>query len=398
MAQEFTLLSVAARNVKRKPLRTTILIVAIGLLVALLVFALSFIRRVDSSIRLASERLGADLLILPTGSRGAAEDFLLENEVKSFLMDRAVIERIRKIDGIAAVSPQIYLTTIAGVCCDVPDAVVIAFDQETDFVVNPWLPKKLGRRLQKGEAIVGSESAFNIDIGAMEVDSILFGSIFKMVGVLEKTGTGLDYAIFIDQANIDDILKQGKAKIRPGEISIVFAKVKKGQDPRKVAGLIEDSIIEVDAVARKDLGKGVLDTLADINRVFSVTVVLAAVLSVFLAWAVFSAVANERAREVGIMRAIGARESQVVKLFLIEILIIGGIGSIAGIGAGTSLSMLLAKGFSIMKHVTTDLGSLERAAIALFGLLIGTGVCVVGAVAPLQRLKRMEPLAAMKGE
>ena len=274
MTKEFTLFSLALRNLKRKPLRSGILIVAIGLLVSVLVFALSFIKRVDSGIKITSDRLGADLLIVPTGSRGAAEDVLLENKVKTFYMDKGIIERVRKIDGIDKVTDQTYLATITGACCDVPESVVVAFNQDTDFVISPWLNKALNRRLQKGEAIVGSESAFNINIGLTEVDTVLFGNMFKMVGVLEKTGTGLDTAIFIDEVNIGDILKNGKADLKPGQISVIFAKVKKGADPYLVAGKIEDSIVEVDVVARKDIGKNLIAALRDINRIFSVTVLL----------------------------------------------------------------------------------------------------------------------------
>ncbi len=241
MTKEFTLFSLALRNLKRKPLRSGILIVAIGLLVSVLVFALSFVKRVDSGIKITSDRLGADLLIVPTGSRGAAEDVLLENKVKTFYMDKGLIERVRKIDGIDKVTDQTYLATITGACCDVPESVVVAFNQDTDFVISPWLNKALSRRLQKGEAIVGSESAFNINIGLTEVDTVLFGNMFKMLGVLEKTGTGLDTAIFIDEVNIGDILKNGKADLKPGQISVIFARVKKGIDPYMVAGKIEDT-------------------------------------------------------------------------------------------------------------------------------------------------------------
>ena len=64
MTKEFTIFRLHSK-LKRKPLRTGILIVAIGLLVSVLVFALSFVRRVDSSIRITSDRLGSDLLIVP---------------------------------------------------------------------------------------------------------------------------------------------------------------------------------------------------------------------------------------------------------------------------------------------------------------------------------------------
>jgi putative ABC transport system permease protein len=398
MTNEFTLLSLAIKNLKRKPLRTGILMVAIGLLVSVLVFALSFVRRVDSGIKITSDRLGADLLIVPTGSRGAAEDVLLENKVKTFYMDKKIIDRVKDIKGIDKVTPQTYLATITGACCDVPESIVVAFNQDTDFVIRPWLNKKLGRKLRKGEAIVGNESALNISLGLTEVDSVLFGNVFKMVGVLDKTGTGLDTAIFIDENNIDDILKKGKASIKPGQISVIFARVKKGYDPIRVAADLEDSIIETDTVARKDIGKNVISALRDINRIFLITIILASLLAAFLAWAVFSGIANERAKEVGIMRAIGAKESHVMRLFLLEVIIIGGIGSLIGIFFGTALSFVLAKGFTILKNMSTDLSVAERLGIAVAGLVIGTGVCVVGALSPVRRMKRIEPLIALKGD
>ncbi len=398
MADSFTLFSFATRNLRRKPLRTTVLILSIGLLVSALVFVLSFVRRVDSVIKVASDRLGADILIVPSGSRGAAEDVLLENRVKSFYMDRSVLDKIRKVKDIEDLTTQTYLVSIGGECCDVAETIVVAFNQDSDFIIKPWLSRSLGRRLKKGEAIVGNESAMNISVGLTDVDSHLFGNLFKMVGVLEKTGTGLDTAIFIDESNMDDILRKGKAKVKPGDISIIFAKVRSGADPTKVAGDITDSVMEVNAVARKDIGRGILNTLRDLNRVFFVTVAMASLLSIFLVWAVFSAIANERAWEVGIMRAIGARESHVSRLFLVEVLFIGGIGSIIGITAGTTISFFLAKHFMLLKNVSADLGVMERVVIALCSLAAGTGICVIGALSPIRRLKKMEPLLAIRKE
>jgi putative ABC transport system permease protein len=244
---------------------------------------------------------------------------------------------------------------------------------------------------------VGNESALNIRLGLTEVDGVLFGNLFRIVGVLEKTGTGLDTAIFIDESNIDDIQRSGKARLRPGSISVIFAKVGVGHDPQRVAGAIEDTLVETDAVARRDVGKSVLLALGDISRMFLVTFAVASLLAAFLAWAVFSGVANERAGEVGLMRAIGAKESHVTRLFLLEVLLIGAIGSVAGVCSGTALSLVLARGFSLLENVSTDLAAAERVAIAVTGLVVGTGICVVGALSPLRRTRRTEPLVVLKG-
>ncbi|MBI5102608.1 MAG: ABC transporter permease [Nitrospirae bacterium] len=398
MTKSFTLFSFATRNLKRKPLRTAVLVLSIALLVSALVFILSFVRRVDTVVRTASDRLGADVIIVPAGSRGAADDILLENTVKTFYMDKGLVEKVGRIKGVDSLTYQTYLASITGECCDVPETIVVAFNQDTDFIIKPWLDKAMTGRLKKGEAIVGSESAMNISLGLTEVDSHLFGNLFKMVGTLEKTGTGLDTAIFIDESNIEDILIKGKSGLKPGQISIIFARVKKGEDPSKVAGDIQDSSVEVNAVARKDIGRNILSTLKDLNRVFFVTVMLVSVLSVFLVWAVFSAIANERAWEIGIMRAIGAREGHVSGLFLVEVLFIGMTGSILGIVAGTTISVFLAKNFMLLKNVSAGLGLAERLVIALLSLTAGVGICVAGAMSPIRRLKKMEPLLAIRKE
>jgi putative ABC transport system permease protein len=398
MAKEFTQLSHALRNLRRRPTRTVILVAAIALLVSVLVFALTFVRRVESSIRTASDRLGADLIVVPTGSRGAAEDVLLDNAVKTFYMDRSIAERVRAVKGVARVTAQTYLATIAGGCCDVPETIVVAFDQESDFVVAPWLPQKLGKKLEQGEAVVGSESAFNIQVGLTQVDGRLFGKVFHVLGVLEKTGTGLDTAIFVDEKNVGELLRSGTARPPPGSVSIVFAKVEEGVVPAAVARTVEDTIIEADAVARRDVGQTMRRAFGDVSRVFLVTFVLASVLAACLAWAVFSGVANERIREVGLMRAIGAKESHVVKLFLLEVVLVGALGSLVGVLAGTGLSLVLVSGFEIMKNASGSLGVADRLGIAALGLVAGTGICVVGALSPIRSTRKTEPLVVLKGD
>lgn len=396
MPDRVKLIQYSLKNVKRKPLRTSILLTAIAILVSALVFALSFIFQVNSGIKTMSDRLGADVIVVPAGSRSAAEDVLVENRVKSFYMDRSIMERVAKIKDVANMTSQTYLVTLGGLCCDVPEALVIAFNQDTDFIVSPWMKKKLGRRLQTGEAIAGATSAFNIGVGLMEVDSKLFGNIFRIVGTLDKTGTGLDNALFVDESNIENIIKNGKTNLKPGQISIIFIKVKEGVNPSSVVREISDNIIEVNAVARKDIGKGLINTFNEINRIFYITVALACILSLFLAWAIFSAMANERIREVGIMRAIGAKESHVVALFLAEIGIIGAAGSAIGIVCGTLLSITLSKGFTILNKLPSGMNTPDRIYIAVACFLIGIGICVIGSFSSLQRLKKLEPLAAIK--
>jgi len=391
----FSLFSLALKNLKRKSLRTGILVLSIGLLVSILVFGASFIMSVSASLKKSIDRLGADVLVVPIGARDFAEEVLLETKAKTFYMDRSIMERVRKVEGVDALTPQVYLSTIMGVCCDVPEAKVVAFNQDTDFIVSPWLKKSIGRRLEKGEAIIGWEA--NENLGLLEMEkAILFGSDFKIAGVLEKTDTGLDNAIFIGDDNLAEVMEKGRSPLKPDQISLIFVKAKGGFDPRKVARAIEGEIIEVDVTYRNDLGKGILATLKDINRVFLLTIGLSLLLAVFLTWTIFSAIVNERMKEVGIMRAIGAKNRHIVKAFVLEVLVLGLGGSLAGIVLGTYLSLSLSRIFTLLRDMGAGLTIFERAEIAVLGILVGTAVCVLGALAPIIRVKQTEPLNAIK--
>jgi putative ABC transport system permease protein len=392
---KFTLFSVAVKNLRRKSFRTAVLILSIGLLVSILVFGASFIISVSSSLERASNRLGADLLVVPVGARDYAEEMLLETKVKVFYMDKDILGRVSAVEGVEQATHQVYLQSILGLCCDIPAAKIVAFDQDSDFIVKPWLTKVLNRRLEKGEAMIGAEAYENL--GLLDVQSsVLFNKKYDFVGVLDKTGTGLDNAIFISEENIDDILELGSASLRPDQISLIFTKLEPGYEPEEVGRRIEGSILEVDVIERSDMGKRIVSTLTDINRVFLITIILATLLSAFLAWSVFSAIANERLREIGIMRAIGARGSHIVWMFVAEVTLLGVLGSLVGIALGTYLSVSLASFFTLIREMSATMTLFERFEVSLIGLLAGSAICLVGALSSIMRFKRLEPLKALK--
>ena len=397
MAQ-ISFFSVALKNLKRKKFRTGVLIFAIALLVSLLIFAISFSVSVASSLKRASDRLGADLVVIPVGARGYAEEFLLESKNTSFYMPMSIIEKVRKIEGIKRLTYHTYLSTISGLCCDVPPTRIVAFEPKTDFIIKPWLQKAIGRELQVGEAIAGAITSENLGLGLLDVEATIFENRFKLVGVLEKTGTGLDNALFMTEENLKNIIASGKSPLKQGEISIIFTKLEKGYDPDYVGKVLEGEIPEVDVMARSDMGAKFITILADINKIFLLTTILASILTTFLVWAIFSAIANERSKEIGIMRALGAKESHIVHLYLIEVTVLGLLGSIMGALAGTHLSTLLADKFSLLKNISAGLTGGQQTLIALVGLMVGTIICISGAMMPINRIKKLEPLLVIKEE
>ncbi len=106
---------------------------------------------------------------------------------------------------------------------------------------------------------------------------------------------------------------------------------------------------------------------------------------------------TERFQEIGTMKCLGALDSFIVRLFLIESAVIGVLGSIAGIIIGFLFVLLyygLKAGFSVTAKV--DWSALGM--YLLFGLLIGTFLALVSAIPPAIRAAQMPPAAALRTE
>ena len=324
-----------------------------------------------------------------------ASDVLLASKIKVFYMNKDIIQKVEKVKGVGKLTWQTYLASAPGQCCSIPPAEIVAFNQKTDFIVTPWLKKSLRRDLKPDEALIGYNS--NLNFGLLNVNSTMFNIKFKFVGVLEKTGTGLDNAIFISDKDVKDIIAHSSmAKVKPNQISAIFVKVKKGYNPKDVARDIMNDIMQVDVIQRANIGKRMLSTLGDINKIFLITILMASVLSIFLTWTIFSAIVNERFREIGIMKAIGAKGSHIVKLFVMEVLLLGLIGSLIGTAAGMYLSAFLSRSFALLRDLSATLTLTQRLEVVVLGLIVGVGICIVGALSSIIRIKNLEPLSVLK--
>ncbi|MHB8633952.1 MAG: ABC transporter permease [Thermoplasmatota archaeon] len=103
---------------------------------------------------------------------------------------------------------------------------------------------------------------------------------------------------------------------------------------------------------------------------------------------------TERIREIGIMKAIGARNGEILRLFLVESVLIGVIGSAIGIGLGLALGSL----------VVGVLLSASKVAIVIpypwigYALLVGIGVGAAAGILPARRATKIEPIRALAHE
>ena len=106
---------------------------------------------------------------------------------------------------------------------------------------------------------------------------------------------------------------------------------------------------------------------------------------------------TERFREIGTMKCLGALDSFVVKIFLIE----AGLQGLAGSIAGTVLGGLASLAMALMRFGTTIFTSLSWPAVfesILIAVLIGTSLSLLGALYPALVAARMQPVEAMRVE
>jgi putative ABC transport system permease protein len=372
-----------------------------ALLVAAMVLTTVVISRGgQESLSLARERLGADVVVVPRGSVTGVEGALLLGNATNTYMPRGVVDEVRMVPGVAQASPQLYLTSMANSsCCSVSTMFMFAFDPVTDFTIEPWLKDKLGSDLQVGQAVGGA------DVFVPEGDDKikLYGYDFDLVGNLERTGTNLDQTLFMTFPSAFEMqrISQTKAKmalpVLSETASSVLVKVDEGADRAAVANAIAAAIPEVDAVPSVQMFSSYGDQISGVLRTLIVIVVLTVVLSLALMAVIFWMSVNERSRQIGVLRALGATQRYVLLAYMTE----AGILALAGGAAGVVLSALVIFFFHDLLVSSLGFTILLPSAVSLVllvvvGLLVALAVAAAAALVPALRASRQEPAVAMR--
>lgn len=109
----------------------------------------------------------------------------------------------------------------------------------------------------------------------------------------------------------------------------------------------------------------------------------------------------ERVRELGMMRALGMRDREIRRIFLMEAAGIGAVGSFAGVAIGAAINAAMVRwGIDFSRFLdmrTMDIGyrisGVMRSAwnpqVLVVGLAVGILACVAVAVLPVRRALRM---------
>ena len=100
---------------------------------------------------------------------------------------------------------------------------------------------------------------------------------------------------------------------------------------------------------------------------------------------------NERTSEIGLIRALGAKHSQILSLFLGEAVVLSAIGGIAGLILGIGIGLLLTTAIPALPiHTPWTFVILAESIAILIGLTAG--------VVPARRAARLDPVEALRAE
>jgi putative ABC transport system permease protein len=384
---------------RRKNARTWLLLAIVAVVSCTLFTATLFLKSINNALKLGTYRLGADILVVPENAEKNARAALLSGEPTQFLMEKAVLDRVRKVEGVRSATPQLFIKPTSFTCCFNVDIFLVAFDPETDFTVKPWLEKHLNRRLGPNEIITGRE------IPVIVGDAIpFFGTTFQVAGTMEPTGMDFfDKSGFMSLDSAYRMADNSKSKaIQPVEIgrdkiSTVLVQVGEDFTPDRVAIRIEHDIDGIKALVSDTVISTVRKQLSGlIHAIMIVSSILWFIVLLIMAFA-FYMIVNERRREIGLLRAIGANRLHIASIILTEASLLSAAGGTAGVLLGFALLFSFK---NLMLHYlklpylfpsSIELGFLVAGAI-LFSLMTG----LLAALLPSLSVIRTEPYEAIR--
>ena len=387
-----TLLHLALKDISRNAFRSWVIFLCALLVAGLALGTLLITRGAQDSLHLALGRLGADIIVVPEGSETEVETALLMGTPADTWMPADKTAEISEVDGVARVSPQIYLASLENAaCCSVNNMFMVAFDPATDFTIQPWIEENLGGALSLGE-VVGGTFVF---VPEGQENIILYNYVLTLRANIEPTGTNLDQSMFLTLETAKDMARMSADRaeeplvVPEDQVSAVLVQVEEGADPEEVAVQILRDVPGVTPVASPAMFTTFRSQMQAVLSSMVLALALTLGLSLVLIALVFSMATHERRREIGVLRAVGFRKRAIFSLLFWETGWVSLFSSLLGAGTGIAAAYLASPAFGI-EHSTIVLPP------AIFGAVAGLTLGLLGAIPPARRAAALSPTEAIR--
>ena len=389
-------LIITLKNVKRRGVRSwlTVLGVVIGVMAVVALLMLSM--GLQNAVEFQFSKLGLkSIRIIPGALRGAPSGGVsLPQGMKEKLDSMSIIDYVNPV---------------------VIDYRSLEFGREKKFFsfmgydaslsgkgfVDLNVNMERGRFFHKNEknaVILGNKVAHDSFKRAINLRSNvkIKGVSFRVVGILEKTGSDIDKRVYLPLQTMRDIFNI------PTDINLLVIGLKEGVDTEEGARQIKVKLLryydkdDFAIFTPKQLLSRIQQMIGMLNFILGMIAAISLIVgSIGIMNNMFTSVL-ERTREIGVMKAIGARKSAIVLIFLLEAGIIGLVGGIIGLALGAAISYGVA---AIAAHLGFDFLVVRLTLrITLVTLLLAFGVGALSGIAPAYRAASLKPIDALHYE
>ena len=266
--------------------------------------------------------------------------------------------------------------------------------QRLDMESGSFLPES---ELDRGAAVVvlGHRVAQELFDNANPLGAtVRIGSWrMRVIGVLQERGQQLGM-------DIDDValipVASGMRMANKSSVNRIMLDLYPKSDSKPVIAQVKKILI--DRHDEEDFTCISQDAvLASLSSILGIlTLVVAGIASISLGVAgigimnVMLVSVSERTDEVGLLKALGANQRQILQVFLLEATMLSSAGGLIGLASGTALVEL-----GNLLYPRIDAATPLWAIAAVLGLSLGTGI--VFGVLPAWRASRLDPVAALQG-
>jgi putative ABC transport system permease protein len=391
-----------ARNLQNRPYRNIAMILSFAIIAGTLFSAHYLMGGAQQSLENGLNRMGADIMVVPSEYVSTSQTVLLTGEPTTFFFNDSGFEQISRLPGVAKASPEIFVATLFGQSCCSAAVQIIAIDPERDFTIASWLKENPGVTMGKDDIIVGGAIE-----GAIGSDLRFYGHTFHIVGRLATTGMGIDMAVFtrIEDAYImaeeSGVKAVQKLTIPKGMVSAVFVRTDPGASPEAISEEIRQKVPGTKTLTPNGLVSAVSGQLAAINMLLYGATITVTIVSIPLMGCIAAMVAHERRKEIAILQALGATKSFIVRLMLAESFSLAIIGALAGIitaaiilvGFQDLIAFTLKIPFTIPSPLTlvADGGSALLLCVAIAGIASLYPAYLINRSEPYETIRKGEP-------
>jgi putative ABC transport system permease protein len=404
-------------------LRTWLTVIGIVIGVAAVVAIISIGEGMQQTVSSRLTGLGADIITISPGGSGVSSGFrVFEAGAPGGMFGRGSSSVNLTEKDIQALTPVQNIAAIEGEVSGSGEAYYLAEKTRVSVTgVDPVQWRKIttselyiGRFLTASDynaVVIGSRIAnqtFKQPLGINRMITIE-NRTFKIVGILKESGAmgGSDRSVIMPITAARDTLD-----LDQNNFNSIVVKASSTDAVDQVLADIDSRLTILHHVTNANRkgysissAKSMQETMSSITS--AMTLFLGAIAAVSLlvggigiANSMFTSV-MEKTHEIGIMKAIGARNGDILMIFVMSSAMIGAVGGLIGIAIGSGISLILPE-IGVRMMGTAGAGGSMTTAITpqlLAGaLLLSMAIGVVSGLIPSYRASKLKPVEALRYE